>query len=67
MWKYVICNIQGFGHIIIPFSGYRIDNDFAIYTTTPNELEINLVKVTFDANGLWGFTMNLENSPAKDA
>ena len=47
-----------------PAHDFRFDNDYAFYTTTPDELQVNLVKVTFDADGLWGFTMNLVDSPA---
>ena len=41
---------------------FSLDNDYAFYTTTPDDFQINLIKVTFDADGLWGFSLNIVNS-----
>ena len=41
----------------------RVDNDWAIYTTVPDPSTINLVQLAIDAEGNWGFQMNVEESP----
>ena len=50
----------------ISFYYFRENNEYAIYTTTPDSETVQLVKVTVDANGLWGFTTNLIESAAEE-